>query len=343
MAESVFEKIGNKWGNNGCNGQAYDVSDLGTLYSKTIDYPIRIKGSEELLYKLSSDKAWAERVRKCVPETSARVESDILKKSLSLQVKHLEVSISELEFLRQYHKDILSWITRANNILLCISERDNQETVAYELTCIQKDALLLRVKVLCDKKVPPKLKGKFYRVIVWPAMLYRIECWPVKNSHIQKLKVVEIRVLRWMCEHTRKNRVRNKIIREKVGVALVEDKMREVRLQIKKEKSIAKVYEVKAIVVSLEERAKRILENKEEISEFEDVVRASNEISVILPSLDEVKDAGRWLSLGYLGAIPYKSDIPRAIWNLPLTQRGSLQPEYAARVGVPESDTPHDT
>ncbi|PHT53812.1 hypothetical protein CQW23_08274 [Capsicum baccatum] len=45
----------------------------------------------------------------------------------------------------------------------------------------------------------------------------------------------------------------------------------------------------------------------------------------------------------YIGGIPYKSDIPRAIWNPTLTRRESLQPEYAARVGVPESDTPHDT
>ncbi|KAF3660781.1 putative 39S ribosomal protein L46, mitochondrial-like isoform X2 [Capsicum annuum] len=37
--------------------------------------------------------------------------------------------------------------------------------------------------VLCDRKVPPKLKGKFYRVAVRPAMLYGAECWPVKNSH----------------------------------------------------------------------------------------------------------------------------------------------------------------
>ncbi|KAF3683401.1 Cell differentiation protein RCD1 -like protein [Capsicum annuum] len=41
--------------------------------------------------------------------------------------------------------------------------------------------------------------------------------------------------------------------------------------------------------------------------------------------------------------IPYKSDIPRAIWSPPFTRRGSLQPECATRVGVPESDTPHDT
>ncbi|PHT52732.1 Brefeldin A-inhibited guanine nucleotide-exchange protein 5 [Capsicum baccatum] len=84
--------------------------------------------------------------------------------------------------------------------------------------------------VLCDKKVPPKLKGKFYRVVVRPAMLYGAECWPVKNSHIQKMKVAEMRMLRWMCGLTRGDRVRNEIIREKVGVTPVECKMREVRL-----------------------------------------------------------------------------------------------------------------
>ncbi|XP_070055460.1 uncharacterized protein [Nicotiana tomentosiformis] len=44
--------------------------------------------------------------------------------------------------------------------------------------------------VLCDKKSPSKLKGKFYRAVVTPAMLYGTECWPVKNFHIKKMKVV---------------------------------------------------------------------------------------------------------------------------------------------------------
>ncbi|PHT39081.1 hypothetical protein CQW23_22654 [Capsicum baccatum] len=43
-----------------------------------------------------------------------------------------------------------------------------------------------------------------------------------------------------------------------------------------------------------------------------------------------------------LVAFPYKSDIPRVVWNPPLTRRGSLQSECAARVGVSESDTPQD-
>ncbi|PHU23744.1 hypothetical protein BC332_08851 [Capsicum chinense] len=85
--------------------------------------------------------------------------------------------------------------------------------------------------ILCDKKVPHKLKGKFYRIAIRPSMLYGAECWPVKNSHIQKLKVAEMRMLRWMCGFTRADRVRNDIIQEKVGVVSVEEKMQEVRLR----------------------------------------------------------------------------------------------------------------
>ncbi|KAF3620006.1 putative pre-mRNA-processing factor 6-like [Capsicum annuum] len=92
---------------------------------------------------------------------------------------------------------------------------------------------MLFVVVLIDETrgVPPKLKGKFYRVAVHPAMLYGAECWPVKNSHIQKMKVAEMRMLRWMCGLTRGDRVWNETTREKVGVTPVENKMREVRLR----------------------------------------------------------------------------------------------------------------
>ncbi|PWZ30103.1 hypothetical protein Zm00014a_011606 [Zea mays] len=35
--------------------------------------------------------------------------------------------------------------------------------------------------VVCDKRVPQKLKGKFYRTTIRPAMLYGAECWPTKR------------------------------------------------------------------------------------------------------------------------------------------------------------------
>ncbi|XP_070039652.1 uncharacterized protein [Nicotiana tomentosiformis] len=77
--------------------------------------------------------------------------------------------------------------------------------------------------VLCDKNVPPRLKGKFYKAVVRPAMLYGAECWPIKKSHVQKLRVAKIKMLRWMCGHTRRDKIRNEYIRDKVGVAPIEE------------------------------------------------------------------------------------------------------------------------
>ncbi|KAI0497081.1 hypothetical protein KFK09_023409 [Dendrobium nobile] len=85
--------------------------------------------------------------------------------------------------------------------------------------------------LLCDRNVPLKLKKKFYKMVVRPAMLYGAECWPLKKKHNTKLSVAEMRMLRWMSSFTLRDRIRNEHIREKVGVAPVEDKIRESRLR----------------------------------------------------------------------------------------------------------------
>ena len=85
--------------------------------------------------------------------------------------------------------------------------------------------------VLCDKKVPQKLKGKFYRTAIRPAMLYGAECWPTKRRHVQQLSVAEMRMLRWICGHTRMDRVRNDDIRDRLGIAPIEEKLIQHRLR----------------------------------------------------------------------------------------------------------------
>jgi hypothetical protein len=85
--------------------------------------------------------------------------------------------------------------------------------------------------VLCDPRVPLKLKGKFYRTAIRPAMLYGAECCPTKRRHAQQLSVVEMRMLRWICGHTRRDQVWNDDIRERLGVAPVEEKLVQHRLR----------------------------------------------------------------------------------------------------------------
>ena len=53
--------------------------------------------------------------------------------------------------------------------------------------------------VLCDKKIPVKLKGKVYKTAVRPAMLYGMETLPVKKANATRMNVTEMRMLRWMC------------------------------------------------------------------------------------------------------------------------------------------------
>jgi hypothetical protein len=50
--------------------------------------------------------------------------------------------------------------------------------------------------VLCDPRVPLKLKDKFYKIVIRTTTLSGVECWPTKRRHVQQLSVTEMRMLR---------------------------------------------------------------------------------------------------------------------------------------------------
>ena len=62
-------------------------------------------------------------------------------------------------------------------------------------------------------------------------MRYGIECWAAKKQQVIKMSIAEMRLLRWMCGKTGNDRIRNANIRDMVGVASIEDKLRENRLR----------------------------------------------------------------------------------------------------------------
>ena len=52
-----------------------------------------------------------------------------------------------------------------------------------------------------------------------------------KRRHVQRISVAEMRMLRWICGHTRRDRVWNDDIRDRLGVAPIEEKLVQHRLR----------------------------------------------------------------------------------------------------------------
>nr|XP_017225421.1 PREDICTED: uncharacterized protein LOC108201646 [Daucus carota subsp. sativus] len=84
--------------------------------------------------------------------------------------------------------------------------------------------------VLCDKSVPLKLKGKFYRVAIRPLLLYGSECWPLRKAQERRLETAELRMLRWICGKTMTDHIPNVTFRRLLGVESISKKIREGRL-----------------------------------------------------------------------------------------------------------------
>ena len=59
---------------------------------------------------------------------------------------------------------------------------------------------------------------------VSPTMCYGTECW--QKKHVQKVRIAEMRILRWMSENILQDKLENELIHERVGIAPILDKMR---------------------------------------------------------------------------------------------------------------------
>nr|GFB70043.1 hypothetical protein [Tanacetum cinerariifolium] len=85
-------------------------------------------------------------------------------------------------------------------------------------------------RVFCDKNVPLKPKGKFYRVAIRPAMLYGSECWPITKALANRMEVAALRMLRWTYGKIMLDS--NDVYRAELEVESIINKTREGRLTL---------------------------------------------------------------------------------------------------------------
>jgi hypothetical protein len=173
-----------------------------------------------------------------VDESRTGVDQKLKLWRLTLEAKDFRLSRSKTEYMEC---DFSATTQEEGDVRLDGQVVPKKDTFRYLGSMLQKNGdidedVSHRIKVgwlkwrqtsgvLCDPRVPVKLKGKFYRTAIRPDMLYGAECWPTKRRHVQQLSIAEIRMLRWICGHTRRDRVQNNDTRERLGVAQIEEKL----------------------------------------------------------------------------------------------------------------------
>ena len=85
--------------------------------------------------------------------------------------------------------------------------------------------------VLCDRKLSAKIKGKMYKSVVRPTMLYGMETVAVTEIQVGKMEVAELKMVRWALGVTRKDKIRNEYVRGTAKITKLGDKLRNERLR----------------------------------------------------------------------------------------------------------------
>ena len=85
--------------------------------------------------------------------------------------------------------------------------------------------------VLCDRKLSARVKGKMYKNVVRPAMLYGIETVAVTERQVGKMEVAELKKVKRALGVTRKNKMKNDNVRGTAKISKLSDKLWNARLR----------------------------------------------------------------------------------------------------------------
>ena len=85
--------------------------------------------------------------------------------------------------------------------------------------------------VICDKKVPTKLKILIYQTVIRPTLLYGCETWPMSVKDERRMATTEMRMVRWAMGVSLLEHRRNEEILEEAKVEQIATVMRRRRLE----------------------------------------------------------------------------------------------------------------
>ena len=178
-------------------------------------------------------------------ETSGEVERLLEEWRVALESGGMRISRTKTEYMRCTHHDqdreqrvevrldeeVIKSVDGFKYLGSTITVDGNEErVVTRRIQAVWKNWREVS-GVPCDRRMPVKLKGKVYKTVVRPAMMYGMEATPIKKVNEKRMNVAEMKMLRWMSGVTRRDRIPNTRIRETVKMAELSKKVQEARLR----------------------------------------------------------------------------------------------------------------
>ncbi|XP_050375974.1 lysine-specific demethylase JMJ17 [Argentina anserina] len=273
------------------------VPKLDLLYNRVCEFPVYVKESERLQQKISSAKFWIAGITNCISEKQpAAIKLDFLYK-LKLEIPEVEVQLSQIEMLsdlvekaescRAHCVEILKGPITLKDVEALLLEWDTFIVEIPELKLLRQyhtDAVSWNARF---KAVLIKVHEREDQQIVVDELEHIRKDGQILRIQVDQMPLVEFEL--------KKARCREKALRmreTKVSLDFIQEVVVDAEgLHIEGEQIYVDMSKVLDAAIQWDERGKYILAHGAHISDFEDVIRSSENIHVTLPSLLHVKEA----------------------------------------------------
>ncbi|XVE57876.1 hypothetical protein DITRI_Ditri04bG0125600 [Diplodiscus trichospermus] len=284
------------------------INELELLHSRASSSPIHVKQSEKLSQKMSLAKVWVDSARKVISDKRpAAIEVDILYK-LKSEILELQVQVQEAEMIFDLVSLAESCQDRCRSVLNASITLKDVEVLLHEMESFSVNIPELRLLKQYDIDVALWVR-RFNDIMtnvhlredqqnVIDELNRILEDGQSLKIQVDELPLVKIELKKAFCREkalkARDTKMALEFLQHLLSEAVV--------LQIESEELFLSLSRGLTGALKWEERANDILARKAEMSEFEDLIRISEDIHAIMPSLGDVKAAisvaKSWLNNG---------------------------------------------
>ncbi|XP_043709984.1 lysine-specific demethylase 5A isoform X3 [Telopea speciosissima] len=273
------------------------LAELEMLYSRASVMPVYPEECVKLADEIASVKVWRESVQKCVSEKRpAAIEVDALHK-LKSEMLEFHVHLPERELLLDLLGHAEAWQSRCSEMLegpislkeieVFLEESDGFSISIPELKVLRQyhcDAVSW-ISRFRDVLVNIQEREDQKNVILELTCI--LKAGKSLRVQVDELPLVEVELKKACCREKALQAYSTRTSLDFIRQVIEEASL----LKIENEKSFIDISGVLAAGISWEERAKHILKSVGQKTEFEEVLRMSVNIFVILPSLRDVEEA----------------------------------------------------